>query len=86
MCDLTTAYFSTDKKPIIQKNVEELVNAQNKLFPADTHWDKKVWQDKPFDFPNLYLKQEVPLWKSILPISTKATIQNELLVRRHFNK
>lgn len=86
MCDLTTAYFSTDKKPIIQKSVEELVHAQNNLIPADTHWDKNVWQDRPFDFPNLYLKQEVPLWKSTLPISTKVAIQNELLVRRHFNK
>lgn len=86
MCDIGTTWYTNDNKTSVSRRVTDVIEEHSKLIPLSTKTFNKEWQEKPFDFPNLYLTQEVPLWKRQDPVSTRVVIQNQLLMQRHFNK
>lgn len=86
MCDIGHSSITTDKQVAPNRTLAELADTWNTLIPVTTYSDKKYYQGQSYDFPNLYLTQHVPLWSRQDPIDTRAVIQNELLLRRHFDK
>lgn len=55
------------------------------LRPVDTKMFRKYYTEEPFDFPSLYVKSVNPVWVTD-PKSTRAIIQNQLLLQRHYDK
>ncbi len=86
MCDLGYSSITTDRRATPVYSVPELASVWNDLMPVTTTSDKKMYQGQPYDFPNLYLTQHIPLWKRQDPMNTRAEIQNQLVRMRHFDK
>lgn len=67
--------------------MEKRVDVESEVLrPADTKMFRKYWTEKPFDFPNLSVPVvNPPVWVQD-PLSSRAQIQNQLLLQRHFDK
>lgn len=61
------------------------VEIESELRPQSTSWFKKDYHTKSYDFPNIYPTGPIVIMDTD-PVSTRATIQNALLIQRYFNK
>ena len=82
----TTAPMSLSS-PVITSMLTERADAESSIRPATTKAFTKDWVQKPFDFPNLGVDTDVE-WvaNATVPQSTRAIVQNAMLIRRHFDK
>jgi len=66
--------------------MDERIDVESEyLRPSDTKMFRKYYTEEPFDFPSLYVKSVNPVWVTD-PKSSRALVQNQLLLQRHFDK
>lgn len=82
-----TTIEDTVESPVITNTLVERANSESAIRPSTTKMFNKEWVGKPFEFPTLY---EVPdiqfIGKETISQSSRAIVQNALLLRRHFDK
>lgn len=74
--------------PIIERTLVERADAESQIRPNTTKAYTREWTEKPFEFPNF--GTDVPnvnyMSDTPIPMSTRSTVQNALLIQRHFGK
>lgn len=86
--DLSTSSIMVDRNALTNRgtlNVVDMVETDDNLRPMDTYWFKKGYTEKPYDFPYQVVLGKNSVW-TMDPIDTRASLQNLLLMKRHFNK
>jgi hypothetical protein len=71
--------------PVIQTTLIERADGESAIRPMTTKAFTRGWTSEAFDFPML---ENVPnityASEGVIPMSTRAVVQNALLIQRHF--
>ena len=64
---------------------DQRIDIESSIRPVSTKCFDKYYAENQFDFPNLYVNGKNHVWTQD-PVNTRVELQNQLLIRRHFDK